>query len=86
MKIDYDSIESLTLEYTCDGISAWKWEELMEGHVRANHKKINSLVKKLLPELWEDLCLEFHNPYNYFRTKTHLVLVHSCVEHFIKFS
>ena len=59
------------------------WEQLMEGAVRANKRAINSLVKKLLPDLYEDLALQLRNPYNYLRTKKHLILVHSAIEHFL---
>lgn len=85
--MDYDSITSLELEcscVTCGGSD--KWEELMEGAVKANKKKINNLVKKFLPGLYKDLGLDFFNPYDYYRTNKHLILVHSAIEYFISFS
>jgi len=84
--MNYEKITSL--EYvcncsTCGSLSVWN--KLMKGAVRANKKKINSLVKRLLPDLYESLALNYHNPYKYFRTKTHLVLVHSSIEYFLRF-
>lgn len=86
MKINYDVITSLYFQTDCTCISTWEWDALMEGHVRANKKKIDVLVKKFLPGLYDFLALEFPNPYKYYRTKTHLVLVHSSIEYFLKFN
>lgn len=80
----YRDIHSLTYETNCVVIGVKEWDRLMEGAVRANHKKVNNLVKLLIPDLYEDLALELCNPYNYYRTKTHLVLVHSSIEYFLK--
>ena len=85
MTIDYKAIKFLDLECSCVSIKQWKWDELMEGHVRANKREINRLVKEHLPDLYEGLALNYYNPYDYYRTSTHLVLVHSSVEYFIKF-
>jgi len=85
--MNYDSITSLDLQctcVTCGGID--QWEELMKGAVRADKRKINRLVKRLLPDLYDNLVLDFHNPYNYYRTEKHLVLVHSAIEYFITYS
>jgi len=86
MRINYEEINLLEYECSCVNIPMWKWEDLMEGAVRANKRVINALVKEVLPDLYESLALNFPNPYNYFRTKTHLILVHSSVEYFIRFS
>lgn len=77
-------LRSLTLEYTCVGISQRKWDKLMDGAVRADKQKINRLVKTHLPDLYENLCLDYYNPYNYYKTSTHLILVHSSIEYFLK--
>ncbi len=84
--MDYDNITHLDYECNCTNCgSIFKWERLMEGAVRANKKMIDRLVKKFLPDLYEELALNFFNPYNYFRTKKHLVLVHSGIEYFLRF-
>lgn len=58
----------------------------MAGAKKANKLKINNLIKKFLPEFYSQLSLNLPNPYNYFRTKTHLILVHSGIEYFFKFN
>lgn len=84
--MDYNAITYLEYECNCTNCgSIHVWNRLMEGAVRANKRALNSLVKKFLPDLHKGLALQFHNPYNYFRTETHLVLVHSAVEYFLKF-
>ena len=83
--MNYEKITSLKLENTCVGCDQTQWDKLMEGHIRANKKEINRLVKKFLPDLYDSLALQYRNPYNYFRTKTHLILVHSMIEYFIRF-
>jgi hypothetical protein len=85
MKIDYDRITNIGLEYTCVGISARKHEELMKGAVRANKRRIDRLVKKFYPELYDELSLRLRNPYDYYRTDKHLILVHSAIEYFFRF-
>jgi len=83
--VNYESITSLEYQTTCALTTQAEWQKLMKGAKRANKKKINALVKKHLPELFNDLALQFRNPYNYLKTATHLIIVHSAVEHFIKF-
>ena len=72
------------LECTCTQITQSKWDRLMKGARRASQRKLNSLVKKHLPDLYEALALEFPNPYDYFQTRTHWILVHSAIEYFIR--
>jgi hypothetical protein len=81
----YEAVTELELDTTCVECRGGKWNQLMKGAVRANKRAINSLVKKLLPDLYEKLALQFYNPYNYLRTQKHLILVHSGIEFFLKF-
>lgn len=83
--MNYGSITSLEYETNCIGTTKTEWEKLMEGAKRASKKKINALVKKHLPEFFSNFALQFRNPYNYYRTATHLIVGHSGIEHFIKF-
>jgi len=78
-------VNFLLCETTCVGITFNKWENLMKGHTRSNKKQIDRLVKKHLPKLYEELRLNFYNPYNYYKTKRHLILVHSGIEYFISY-
>ncbi len=82
--MNYNSIKSLELECTCVSASRFRVERLMRGAVRADKRKINRLVRVLLPDLYEELALQYHNPYSYYRTETHLILVWSGIEHFLK--
>ena len=78
----------VTCQENCTSVSLRRWEYLMEGAVKANGEKIKAIIKKHLPELYEEIGLNFYNPYQHQsqRTKTHLVYVHSAIEYFIKIS
>ena len=79
------AVDGLWLEATCSGISLAQWERWMAGATRADHRLIDRLVRKHLPELYEDLRLDLRNPYHYFKTRRHLILVHSGIEHFLRY-
>lgn len=78
----------IELQYTCDSISLNKWNCLMDRAIKANGSKIRAMIKKQLPELYNSLALNFHNPYEQQsqRTKTHLIYVHSGIEYFLELS
>lgn len=78
-------VDCLWLEATCSDISLAQWERWMAGATRANHRQIDSLVRKHLPDLYEDLRLDLRNPYFYHKTKRHLILVHSATEFFLAY-
>ena len=88
----YNSINSLEYECNCTSISIANWDKLMKGALRADKYKTNRLVEKHLPYLFKSLALDqkslkdlnWYNPYNYYKTKTHLILVHSNIEYFLK--
>jgi len=79
-------MEHISYETDCTAISSRKWEGLMQGAKRTDKRKLNKLVKEQIPELYESLALQYYNPYNYYKTKTHYVLVHSSIEYFLKIS
>lgn len=79
----YSNIYGLQLEHTCVNISSTEWDKLMKGAKKANYTKIHRLIKKLAPEYtW----LTEKNPYKYqySKTKTHLIVVHSAIEYFFR--
>ena len=78
-------VDGLWLEATCSGISLAQWERWMDGATRADQRLIDRLVRKHLPELHEALSLNLRNPYHYFKTRRHLILVHSGIEHFLRY-
>jgi len=57
----------------------------MDGKTRADKRIINRLVKKYLPNLYRQLALHLYNPYHYYKTKNHLILVHSDIEYFLRY-
>ena len=82
-----NEVKELYLECTCYDIRYRKWESLMKNHTRADYRKINKLVKIHLPDLFYNLGLDLcpNTFYHYHKTKTHLILVHSGIEYFLKF-
>ena len=63
------------LEATCVGISQSEWDRLMKGAVRADKKKLLKAI---------GVKDEYRNPYDFYRTQTHLIYVNSAIEHFYK--
>ncbi len=80
------NINSLQLVATCTNIDCTQWDAYMKGATKANHGIIDQLVKIHLPDLYYELDLDLYNPYNYFKTTTHLILVHSCIEYFLEYN
>lgn len=80
-----DKVRSLELEGDCTSISQWKWSRWMDGATRADKRKIDRLVKEHLPYVYNKLDLEAYNPYNYYKTERHLILVHSSIEYFLTY-
>ena len=73
------------LECTCIGIGLDKWNSLMKGARKASYNRLVHRIKKELPELYADLCLELYNPFSEQckQTRTHYILVSSAIEYFI---
>lgn len=74
--------KGVEFECSCVDIKVDKWNELMEGAKKGNHKFITAIAISLgiIPKSWK----KFRNPYQCFVTDTHLIYVHSAIEHFIK--
>ena len=73
---------------TCVGIGQNEWDRLMKGARQADRKKVIK-VALLAGVIDKDQAKEetkrpYFNPYNHFVTKTHIIYVHSAIEHFIK--
>ena len=83
--MNYKKIYKLSYECNCTQMSKRKWDSYMADAKRANKFEINRLVKILLPDLYEQLALDYYNPYNYYRTPSHLIVIHSGIEYFIKY-
>ena len=76
----------MELECTCMNINKDRWDELMKGKKRISYKWLVNKIKKELPCVYEDLCLQFFNPWEdkTYSTKTHYVLTHSAIEYFFR--
>ena len=76
----------MTLEYTCAEITTDKWNELMKGAKPINYKWLVNKIKRELRYLYDELSLEYYNPYEKQCkvTKTHYILVSSAIEYFIR--
>lgn len=70
----------LTLECTCSEVTEKIHEKLFDGATVANKRIVNKLVapffEKDFTKLW--------NPYQSYKTKTHIIFVHSAIDHFFK--
>lgn len=79
-------VSGLKYQANCTSISQAKWNRLMKDSVKANGSQIRKLIKKFLPDLYEELALQYYNPYEHQckRTETHYIYVHSGIEYFLK--
>lgn len=82
----YSSISRLDCIASCVGITQAEWDQYMSGAKRADKRKVNALVKKHLPDLYADLCLDYRNPYNYYKNDRFIILTHSAIEYFIEYN
>ena len=73
------------LETTCTEISIDRWNELMKDAKPCNYEFLVSLIHKKMPYLYNELMLQYYNPWagDCCETKTHYILVHSAIEYFI---
>lgn len=74
------------LECTCADITEEQWERLMLSAKRMSYKKLLSIIRNNLPDLYYGLGLNYPNPYSTQcrQTDTHYILVHSAIEYFIR--
>lgn len=70
----------------CTSITITQHEKFMENSTKANGKKIRQLIKNNCPDLYENLGLDFPNPYEHKSRKKDgmLIYVHSSIEYFLK--
>lgn len=74
------------LECTCADITMQQWEELMQNSKPINYNKLLKIIKNNIPSLYNELSLQFPNPYadQASETQTHYILVWSAIEYFIR--
>lgn len=73
-------------ECNCTCIGIRKWQQLMKDARRASYTRLVARIKRELPELYQELALNFYNPWENEckQTNTHYILVHSGIEYFIR--
>ena len=73
----------VTFEGKCTDLpNKEEWDKLMEGNEPADKKEVEKLLVTLGFLNQEDMSL--HNPYLPRMTKTHIIYVHSRIEHFYR--
>jgi len=82
-----EKVNGLELIGTCVGCEIRQWDKFMKGTTKADGRQIKKLIKKHLPELYDDLALNLYNPYESQSQKKKglLVYVHSMIEYFIRY-
>ena len=82
----YNNIQEMQLIATCVSSTIYEWDEYMKNSVKADANIVEKLIKKLLPDLWEELNLNYYNPFRYQcrRKKGLIIYCHSAVEYFIQ--
>lgn len=70
------------LEATCVSSTQREWDNFMKGARPANTKKVERIAEFAGLISKEDR--KYYNPYNHYVTKTHIIYVHSGIEHFIR--
>jgi len=75
-------------EAACFDINIQTWDKLMEHATRANRVlavKIAEIAGVIDEEQARtEIRKPYFNPYSHFKTNTHLIYVHSSIEHFIR--
>ena len=82
----YDDIPEIEFECTCVGITLDEFDRLMKGRKRYPYGKMLKAIKKTYPELYDDMGLQFPNPWSKdtYITPTHLIMTHSGIEYFFR--
>ena len=80
----YQSIQSMEVISTCVGCE--RWDEYMNGTVKADATKIERLVKKHLPDFYYAVAGNSYNPFRHQhkRKEGMIVYVWSATEYFIQ--
>ncbi|RGV41853.1 hypothetical protein DWW14_10710 [Bacteroides uniformis] len=74
------------LECDCSQISLTEWEQKMKNSRPINYGWLVGRIRRNLPLLYSELCLNFYNPYQdkCRVNKEYYILVHSATEYFIR--
>lgn len=74
------------LQADCSTVTHDQWKALMKGAKPINYEWLRKKIKIHLPQLYNELCLDYPNPFGEQSkvTKTHYILVCSAIEYFIR--
>lgn len=81
--------KEIHLQYECCCVDCGgqeRWNELMKHKRKCSYRLLVKKVQRDYPELYEELALEFYNPYMdlTYSTPTHYVLTSSAIEYFFR--
>jgi len=79
-------VNSLRLVDTSFSITDWENSQYLSELYVADKNKIGRLIKKHLPGIYEVLGLEFHNPYKYYKKDDLLVVFHTSIQFYLKYT
>ena len=58
---------------------------MMSGTTKADKRKVHNLLKKFgIWHFYTDLNLNLYNPYNYYKSKKYIIIIHSAIEYFFE--
>lgn len=71
---------------TCVGTNITNFKWLMKGTRPCSGSRLRNEIKRHLPTLYDELCLQYYNPFEHRsrRKKGLAVYVHSGIEYFIQ--
>jgi hypothetical protein len=83
----YKSITEMDCVATCCG--GWdEIEPILNNSIHANYNKIKALIKKLMPDLYENLAMKYYNPWSNqtYRSKDnqYIIITNSAIEYLIQ--
>lgn len=69
----------------CTQMSLDQWQQFMKNTRPFSGRKLRKLIKENIPELYDRLGLDYHNPYESqcLKGDGYYVYVHSAIEYFI---
>ena len=76
----------LQYECCCADVNIEQWTNLMKHKRKCSYRLLVKKIKRDYPNLYNELGLEYHNPYmdKTYSTPTHYVLTSSATEYFFR--
>lgn len=79
-------IHDIEYDGCCADIDSDEWESRMDGKRPFPYKKLVKMIKAKYPDIYEQLALQFPNPWeeDTYETPEYYVLTHSAIEFFFR--